>query len=174
VTADSLSKMPPVYKLPHRQGTITAANASGITDAASALILTTPEKAERMGWSVFASYEGGVVVGCPPQRMGLGPVHAVQALLRKRTDLALSSFELFELNEAFAAQVLACLRSLDIPRERLNVNGGAIALGHPIGCSGNRVAVTLLHELRRRGGGRGLATLCVSGGLGIAGVFKVD
>jgi acetyl-CoA acetyltransferase len=86
--------------------------------------------------------------------------------------LSLASFDLFELNEAFAAQVLACLRSLDIPLEKLNVNGGSIALGHPIGCSGNRVAVTLLHELRRRGGGRGLASLCVSGGLGVCGVFR--
>lgn len=173
VTAQGLARMAPVYKLAGRPGTITAANASGITDGASALVLTTAEKARAMGWDGWARYEGGVVAGCSPGRMGLGPVHAVQALLRRRTDLSLDSFALFELNEAFAAQVLACLRSLEIPRDRLNVNGGAIALGHPIGCSGNRVAVTLLHELRRRGGGRGLASLCVSGGMGIAGVFKV-
>jgi acetyl-CoA C-acetyltransferase len=174
VTAAGLARMAPVYKLAHRSGTITAANASGITDGASAMVMTTRQKAEQMGWTPFALYEGGVVAGCQPQRMGLGPVHAVEALLKKRADLSLDSFDLVELNEAFAAQVLACLRSLPIPAEKLNVNGGSIALGHPIGCSGNRIAVTLLHELRRRGGGRGLATLCVSGGLGIAGVFSVS
>lgn len=173
VTPESLAKMPPVYKLAHRTGTITAANASGITDGASALVLTTRRRAEEAGWKTFAEYEGGVVVGCQPQRMGLGPVHAVQALLKRRPELTLDSFDLFELNEAFAAQVLACLRSLEIPRDKLNVNGGSIALGHPIGCSGNRISVTLLHELRRRGGGKGLASLCVSGGLGIAGIFSV-
>lgn len=174
VTAEGLAKMPPVYKLSHRTGTITAANASGITDGASALVLTTAKKAQENGWQTLASYHGGVVVGCRPQRMGLGPVHAIEALLQRRPELSLDSFDLFELNEAFAAQVLACLRHLDIPLEKLNVNGGSIALGHPIGCSGNRIAVTLLHELRRRGGGQGLASLCVSGGLGIAGVFRVD
>lgn len=172
VTAEGLAKMAPVYKLTSRTGTITAANASGITDGASALVLTTKAKAEAMGWTAFASYEGGTTVGLSPQRMGLGPVYAVEALLKKRPDLSLESFDLIELNEAFAAQVLACLRKMPISAEKLNVNGGSIALGHPIGCSGNRIAVTLLHELKRRGGGRGLATLCVSGGLGIAGVFS--
>ncbi len=173
VTVDGLAGIGPVYKLASRTGTVTAANASGITDGASALVLTTKAKAEAMGWTAFAHYEGGATVGLQPQRMGLGPVYAVEALLKKRPDLTLESFDLVELNEAFAAQVLACLRSLPIPAEKLNVNGGSIALGHPIGCSGNRIAVTLLHELKRRGGGRGLATLCVSGGLGIAGVFSV-
>ncbi len=174
VTSAGLAKMPPVYKLAHRTGTISAANASGITDGASALVLTTEKKAREMGWSTFARYGGGVTVGCEPERMGLGPVHAVKELFRRRPELSLESFDLFELNEAFAAQVLACLRHLPIPAEKLNVNGGSIALGHPIGCSGNRIVVTLLHELRRRGGGQGLASLCVSGGLGIAGVFQVD
>lgn len=173
VTALGLAKMAPVYKLARRTGTITAANASGITDGASAMILTTKERAKREGWTTFARYDGGVTVGCDPCRMGLGPVHAVTELLRRRKDLSLESFDLIELNEAFAAQALACLRSLPVPAEKLNPNGGAIALGHPIGCSGNRIAVTLLYELQRRGGGRGLATLCVSGGLGIAGVFEV-
>ncbi len=173
VTAAGLASMAPVYKLAKRTGTITAANASGITDGASALVLTTAAKAREMGWETFATYQGGVTVGLEPQRMGLGPVHAVETLLKKRPDLTLESFDLVELNEAFAAQVLACLKSLPIASDRLNVNGGSIALGHPIGCSGNRISVTLLHELRRRGGGLGLATLCVSGGLGIAGVFKV-
>lgn len=173
VTAEGLSKLSPVYKLSKRTGSITAANASGITDGASALIMTTLAKAKEMGWETFATYEGGATVGLQPERMGLGPVYAVKALLNKRTELSLDSFDLVELNEAFAAQALACLRHLPIASEKLNVNGGAIALGHPIGCSGNRISVTLLHELRRRGGGRGLATLCVSGGLGIAGAFTV-
>lgn len=173
VTTEGLAGMSPVYKLASRTGTITAANASGITDGASALVLATKAKADAMGWTTFATYEGGATVGLQPQRMGLGPVYAVEALLKKRPDLTLESFDLVELNEAFAAQVLACLRSLPISPEKLNVNGGSIALGHPIGCSGNRIAVTLLHELKRRGGGRGLASLCVSGGLGIAGVFSV-
>lgn len=173
VTALGLAKMAPVYKLAKRTGTITAANASGITDGASALVLTTKERAEKEGWASFAAYEGGVSVGCDPSRMGLGPVYAVGELFKRRSELSLNSFDLVELNEAFAAQALACLRSLPIAADRLNANGGAIALGHPIGCSGNRIAVTLLHELHRRGGGRGLATLCVSGGMGAAGVFVV-
>jgi acetyl-CoA C-acetyltransferase len=172
ITAEKLTKLKPVYDLQDRDGTITAGNASGITDGASALVLTTPEKAREMGWERLGAYQGGAVVGCDPERMGLGPVHAVKEIER-RFGRNLDSFELVELNEAFAAQVLACQRTLKIPDEKLNPNGGAISLGHPIGCTGNRMAVTLLHELRRRGGGRGLATLCVSGGLGIAGMFEV-
>ncbi len=111
------------------------------------------------------------VVGVDPRRMGLGPVPAVQALL-ERTGAKLEDFGLIELNEAFAAQVLACERELKFDRERLNVNGGAIALGHPIGCTGARMVATLLHEMKRRGVKRGLATLCVSGGLGMAMSFE--
>ena len=171
VTAEKLRKLPPVYKLESRQGTVTAGNASGITDGASALILTTEQKARELGLEEMARYTGGVVVGCPPRKMGLGPVHAVAELERKY-GRSVTDFDIVELNEAFAAQVLACQRTLKIPQEKLNPNGGSIALGHPIGCTGNRMAVTLLHELKRRGGGRGLATLCVSGGFGIAGMFE--
>ncbi len=172
VTAAQLAKLAPVYKLDHRKGSITAGNASGITDGASALVLVSERKAREMTWKALAKYLGGVTVGCAPERMGLGPVHACQRLLSER-QLDWSDIDLVELNEAFAAQVLACQRTLKIPEERLNVNGGAIALGHPIGCTGNRMAVTLLHEMRRRQVGTGLATLCVSGGLGIAGLFSL-
>jgi acetyl-CoA C-acetyltransferase len=172
IRAESLAKLSPVYRLDHREGTVTAANASGITDGASAMILTTERKAAELGLATLGRYTGGVVVGCAPRRMGLGPVHAVNEIER-RYHKKLTNFDVVELNEAFAAQVLACQRTLKIPPEKLNPNGGAIAVGHPIGCTGNRMAVTLLHELRRRGGGSGLATLCVSGGYGIAGMFEV-
>lgn len=171
ITAQGLAKLPPVYKLAHREGTVTAGNASGITDGASAVVLVSERKAAELGATTLARYSGGLVVGCEPARMGLGPVFAVQAL-EKRMGLTLADFDVVELNEAFAAQVIACQRSLQIPEEKLNPNGGAISIGHPIGCTGNRMAVTLVHELRRRGGGRGLATLCVSGGFGAAGVFE--
>lgn len=172
ISAEKLARLGPVYKLEHREGTVTAANASGITDGASAVILVSQRKAEKMGWNSMARYTGGIVSGCGPKRMGLGPVYALEAL-EQRFGKTLSDFDMVELNEAFAAQVIACQRTLKIPSEKLNVNGGAIALGHPIGCTGNRVVVTMLNELKRRGGGKGLATLCVSGGYGIAGMFEV-
>lgn len=171
ITLESLAKLPPVYKLTHREGTITAGNASGITDGASAVVVVSERKAKDLGLNTLARYAGGVVVGCEPARMGLGPVYAVEAL-QKKLGYSVSDFDLVELNEAFAAQVIACQRTLNIAPEKLNPNGGAIAIGHPIGCTGNRMAVTLVHELRRRGGGRGLATLCVSGGFGAAAVFE--
>lgn len=171
ITVESLAKLPPVYKLSYREGTITAGNASGITDGASAVVLVSERKAAELSLTTLARYSGGVVVGCEPARMGLGPVFAVQAV-EKKMGLSLADFDLVELNEAFAAQVIACQRTLAIPAEKLNPNGGAIAIGHPIGCTGNRMAVTMVHELRRRGGGRGLVTLCVSGGFGAAGVFE--
>ncbi len=155
-TLASLAKLQPVFA---REGTITAGNASGITDGASALVLG-PEKG-------LARVVGGVTVALEPERMGLGPVPAVQRYL-ERFGGKVEDFDLIELNEAFAAQVLACQRALGLDPERVNVNGGSIALGHPIGCSGNRVVVTLLHEMLRRGAGKGLATLCVSGGQGVA------
>lgn len=172
MTVEKLAKLGPVYKMESREGTITAGNASGITDGASAVIMVSEKKAQEMGWSSLGAYTGGVVVGCEPARMGIGPVHAVKAL-EERFGYALSDFDVVELNEAFAAQVIACQRSLSIPAAKLNPYGGSIAIGHPIGCTGNRMAVTLLHQLKRRGGGKGLATLCVSGGFGIAGAFEV-
>lgn len=160
VTAEGLGKLPPVFA---KTGTITAGNASGITDGASALVLAA--EGDALAW-----FQESVTVGLEPERMGIGPTLAVPALLAK-TGQKLSDYELVELNEAFAAQVLACLQALPIEADRLNVNGGSIALGHPIGCSGNRIVTTLLHEMARRDARQGMATLCVSGGLGIAASF---
>ena len=160
ITAESLGKLPPVFS---KTGSLTAGNSSGITDGASALVLSTTG-------TPLAWFQDSVTVGLEPQRMGIGPTLAVPALLEK-TGQKLSDFDLVELNEAFAAQVLACLKDLPIADDRLNVNGGSIALGHPIGCSGNRIVTTLLHEMARRDAKQGLATLCVSGGQGIAASF---
>jgi acetyl-CoA C-acetyltransferase len=152
------------------QGTVTAGNASGITDGAAVLVLGSEAEAERLGRTPLAWLEDGVTEGVDPRIMGIGPVPAVRSL-EKRTGRPASDYDLVELNEAFAAQVLAVDRELRFDHDRLNVNGGAIALGHPIGASGARIVVTLLHELRRRGGRAGLATLCVSGGMGVAASF---
>ncbi|MBZ5671708.1 MAG: thiolase family protein [Acidobacteriia bacterium] len=163
-TVEALAKLPPVFS---RSGTITAGNSSGITDAAAALVLVSAEKAKRAARRPLARIVDYATAGVDPRLMGIGPVPAIQKLLYK-TGRRLEEYELIELNEAFAAQVLACDRELHLDRARLNVNGGAIALGHPIGCTGARITVTLLHEMRRRGARRGLATLCVSGGMGMA------
>jgi len=167
-TLEGLAKLPGVFA--KQDGTVTPGNASGITDGAAALVLMTADEAERRGLTPLAEYLDGEVAGTDPKRMGLGPVPATRALFERR-GWTLDDFGLFELNEAFAAQVLACLQELPIPAELLNVNGGAIALGHPIGCTGARIVVTLLHEMQRRGTDRGLATLCVSGGLGMTAAF---
>ena len=159
---ESLAKLPPVFE---KGGTVTAGNSSGITDGAAAVVVLSSGAATRLGVTPWARIAGWQVVGVDPAVMGIGPVPAVRAILA-RTGLSLDAIDLVELNEAFAAQVLAVDRELRLDRSRLNVQGGAIALGHPIGCSGARVVVTLLHAMRRRCAARGLATLCVSGGLG--------
>jgi len=164
VTAESLAKLPPVFS---RQGTVTAGNSSGITDGAAALVVVSEEEVTRRGLTPLAWLEDGATVGVDPRIMGIGPVPAVRKL-ESQTGRGLDAYDLVELNEAFAAQVLAVDRELHLDPERLNVNGGAIALGHPIGATGARIAVTLLHEMIRRDAARGLATLCVSGGLGMA------
>jgi acetyl-CoA C-acetyltransferase len=171
-TIESLRKLPPVFKAVDGQpGTITAGTSSGITDGGAALVLTTAAKARDMGIAPMARIIGWASAGVDPKRMGIGPVPAVRRLFA-RTGLTMNDFDLVELNEAFAAQVLAVLRDEPVDRERLNVNGGAIALGHPIGCTGARIVVTLLHEMKKRNARRGLATLCVSGGLGMAMAFE--
>ena len=167
-TLEQLAKLPPVFDA--AAGTVTAGNSSGITDGAAALLLMRAGVAEELGLEPLARVGASVQVGLEPSVMGLGPVPAC-ARLRERNGMAAADYDLVELNEAFAAQVIACDRELRLPRERLNVNGGAIALGHPIGATGARIVVTLLHELARRGGEHGLATLCVSGGLGFATAF---
>ena len=165
-TPESLAKLSPAFS---KTGTVTAGNASGITDGAAALVLASEDWLNRSNPAVAPL--GRIVqyatVGVDPKAMGIGPVPAVRKLL-ERTGQVLENYGLIELNEAFAAQVIACGRELHFDRERLNVNGGAIALGHPIGCTGARIVVTLLHEMKKRGVQRGLATLCVSGGLGVA------
>jgi acetyl-CoA C-acetyltransferase len=164
VTADSLGKLSPVFK---KGGTVTAGNASGITDGAAAVVLASEQEVNASGKTPLAWIRDFVATGVEPRRMGIGPVPAVRALL-ERNDLDLGRIDVIELNEAFAAQVIACERELRFERERVNRNGGSISLGHPIGCSGTRVVVTLVHEMRRSGAKLGVATLCVSGGMGMA------
>lgn len=164
VTAASLSKLPPVFSA---DGTITAGNASGITDAAAAVVLMSEDRARAETREPLAWIKDYVSVGVEPKRMGIGPVPATRKIL-ERNKITLDDVALIELNEAFAAQVLACQRELEFDSDNVNVNGGAISLGHPIGATGTRIVVTLLHEMRRRGAELALATLCVSGGLGMA------
>ncbi|HNJ39822.1 MAG TPA: thiolase family protein [Acidobacteriota bacterium] len=161
---EDLAKLPPVFS---KTGTVAAGNSSGITDGAAAVVVLSEEAVTTHHISPLARVVGYATVGLDPNVMGLGPVPATKKLL-DRQQLSLDDIDLIELNEAFAAQVIACDRELGLDPERLNVNGGAIALGHPIGCTGTRIVVTLLHEMKRRQMRRGLATLCVSGGLGIA------
>jgi len=160
----AIAKLPPVFK---KDGSVTAGNASGITDGAAAVVLASEDVVNETGRAPLGWIRDFVAVGVEPRRMGIGPVPAVKALL-ERNQLTLSDIELIELNEAFAAQVIACERELKFDRERVNVNGGSISLGHPIGCSGARIVVTLLHQMRRSGAKRGVATLCISGGMGMA------
>jgi acetyl-CoA C-acetyltransferase len=167
-TIESLRKLPLVFEpVDGHTGIITAGSSSGITDGGAAVVLASEDQAKRRGVKPLARILGWATVGVDPRLMGIGPVPAI-AKLFKDTGLTMNDFDLIELNEAFAPQVLAVLRDVPMPLDRLNVNGGAIALGHPIGCTGTRIIVTLLYEMRRRGARRGLATLCVSGGLGIA------
>ncbi len=148
-------------------GCITAGNASGINDGAAALLVAEADRASEMGWSPRARIVGTAWAGVEPEFMGIGPVPAVQQLC-DRTGIALADFDLIELNEAFAAQALAVIRELGMDPERVNVNGSGVALGHPIGATGARIVVTLLHEMEKRDVRLGLATLCVGGGMGIA------
>ncbi len=161
---EEMAKLKPAFK---KDGTITAGNASAITDGAAAVLVLSEEAAQRHGVMPQAAVLGYTSVGVDPARMGIAPVPAVRKLL-DRHRLALEQIDVIELNEAFASQVLACDRELRFDRERLNVNGGGIALGHPTGCSGTRILVTLVHELARVKGRYGIATLCVSGGQGMA------
>jgi acetyl-CoA acetyltransferase family protein len=152
-------------------GTVTAGNSSGINDGAAALVIASEERARELGVEPLAAFVGSAVAGVDPRVMGIGPVPAVQKLLG-RAGVTVGELDLVELNEAFASQSLAVIRELGLDPEKVNVNGGAIALGHPLGMSGARLVVTLLHELRRRGGRYGLATLCVGVGQGQAALFQ--
>jgi acetyl-CoA C-acetyltransferase len=168
-TADALSKLRTAFR--GDGGTVTAGNASGVNDGAAALIVMSASKADERGLRTFGTVESYASVGVDPKIMGIGPVPAVRKALA-RAGLQLKDIDLFELNEAFAAQSLAVLTELDIGQELINPNGGAIAIGHPIGASGGRILVTLLHEMRRRDSRRGVAALCVGGGQGQAAVIR--
>jgi len=162
-TLEDLAKLPPVFS---KDGTVTAGNSSGITDGAAAVVVLSEEGVNRFGTKPQVRIVDYEITGVAPDIMGIGPVPAVRSLLQ-RQGLNLTQIDLIELNEAFAAQVIACDRELGFTAERLNVNGGAIALGHPIGCTGVRITVTLVHEMQKRQAKLGLATLCVSGGMGL-------
>jgi acetyl-CoA C-acetyltransferase len=168
-TAEALARLPPVFD--PEGGTVHAGNSSGITDGAAALVLATEEEVAKAGVEPLGRVVAWTSSGVEPSRMGIGPVPAIRALL-ERTKLHLSDIDVIELNEAFAVQVIACARELPLDMARVNVNGGAIALGHPIGATGARIAATLLHEMKRRGAKRGMATLCVSGGMGMSVLFE--
>jgi acetyl-CoA C-acetyltransferase len=163
-TLADLAKLPPVF---YKGGSVTAGNSSGITDGAAALVVLSEDGLKRAGVKPQARIVDYEISGVAPEIMGIGPVPAIRALLA-RQNMTLHQMDLIELNEAFAAQVIACDRELGFDAERLNVNGGAIALGHPIGCTGVRITTTLVHEMEKREAKLGLATLCVSGGMGLA------
>jgi 3-oxoadipyl-CoA thiolase len=168
-TLEKLARLEPAFR---PGGTVTAGNASTLNDGAAALIVCSEERAKRQGWKPLARVVAGAAAGVDPRYMGIGPVPATQKALA-RAGWSVSDVAVAELNEAFASQVLACLRELPIARERVNVNGGAVALGHPLGCSGARIVGTLIHEMRRRGAARGLAAMCIGVGQGIAGLFEL-
>ncbi len=167
-SAAALAGLKPAF---HVAGTVTAGNSSQTSDGAAALVLVSAEYARAHGLTPLARFVAYATAGVAPELFGIGPVPAVKKVL-KQAGLALGDIDLVELNEAFAAQVLACLAELDIDPARLNVNGGAIALGHPLGCTGARMTTSIVHELRRRQGRYGLVTMCVGGGMGAAGVFE--
>ncbi len=167
-TAERLAALKPAFRA---GGTVTAGNASGINDGAAALVVASEEKARALGIEPLGAFVASAVAGVDPRVMGIGPIPAVRKLL-ERTGLAASDLDLVELNEAFASQSLQVIRELGLDEERVNVNGGAIALGHPLGMSGARLVVSLMHELGRRGGRYGLATLCVGVGQGQAALFE--
>ena len=167
-TPQALAKLRPAFLV---NGTVTAGNSSQTSDGASALVLTSGALARERGLTPLARFVAFTTAGVKPELFGIGPVPAIRKVL-KLTGLTLDQIDLVELNEAFAAQVLACLKELPIDPDRLNVNGGAIALGHPLGCTGAKLTTTLLYELKRRGGRYGLVSMCVGGGMGAAGIFE--
>ncbi len=167
---EKLAGLRPVFR---EGGTVTAGNASGLNDGAAALLVMAEAEAGARGLRPMARYIASAVVGVEPQMMGLGPIPATRKVLA-RVGLSIEDVDLVELNEAFAAQSIACIEELGLNPDRVNVNGGAIALGHPLGCSGAKILTTLIHELRRRGGGIGLATMCIGVGQGIATLVEVD
>jgi acetyl-CoA acyltransferase len=167
-TLEGLAKLPAVFA---QGGSVTAGNSSPISDGAAACLVMSRDKANQLGIKPLGVFRAYVTVGVDPEIMGIGPLPAVQKLLAK-TGLSIKDIDLFEMNEAFAAQAVYCARELGIPEDRLNVNGGAIALGHPLGCTGAKLTATALYELRRRGGRYAIVTMCIGGGQGAAGLFE--
>jgi acetyl-CoA acyltransferase len=165
---EALAKLRPAF---HAAGSVTAGNSSQTSDGAAAVIVTSAQRARELGLAPMARFVTFATAGVEPERFGIGPVPAIRKAL-KLAGLTLDQIDLIELNEAFAAQVLACLKELPIDPDRLNVNGGAIALGHPLGCTGAKLTTTLLHEMKRRNARYGLVTMCVGGGMGAAGIFE--
>ncbi len=168
-TAEGLAKLKPAFKV---NGTVTAGNASPYSDGAAALVLMRRSRADAQGLRPLARFVDFAVAGVAPDIMGVGPLKAVPKVL-SRAGMRMSDLDLIEFNEAFAAQVLAVVRELGMPEDKVNVNGGAIALGHPLGATGAKLTTQLIHELGRRGGGHGLVTMCIGGGMGAAGIFEV-
>lgn len=169
-TPEALAKLKPSFA---REGTVTAGNASQMSDGAAAVVVMSRERAELLGIKPLALFRAYSVAGVAPEIMGIGPIEAIPKALA-RSGLTLEQIDLFELNEAFAAQCLPIIRELGIDPAIVNVNGGAIALGHPLGCTGAKLSVSLIHELLRRGGGTGVVSMCVGGGMGAAGVFTAE
>ena len=170
ITKEGLAKLRPAFK---KDGMVTAGNASGINDGAAALIVMSEEKAKELGVTPMATWIGGELAGCDPAIMGIGPVYSTRKVMKK-LGMEIGDFDLIEANEAFAAQSVAVGKDLGFDLSKLNVNGGAIALGHPVGASGCRILVTLLHEMQKRDAKKGLATLCIGGGMGCSAVVKRD
>ncbi len=167
-TLEKLAALKPAFR---KGGSVTAGNAAGINDGSAALVMMSASHARQLGLRPRARIVASAVAGVDPAYMGLGPIPATRKVLQ-RAGLSINDLDLIEINEAFASQSLQCVRELEIDQEKLNVNGGAIALGHPLGCSGARIVTTLLHELERRGGRYGLATMCIGVGQGIATVIE--
>jgi acetyl-CoA acyltransferase len=165
---EALAKLKPAF---HASGTVTAGNSSQTSDGAAATVVMSAERARALNLQPLARFVAFATAGVDPERFGIGPVPAIKKVLAL-AGLTLDDIGLIELNEAFAAQVLACLQALPIDPARLNVNGGAIALGHPLGCTGAKLTATLLHEMRRRNVRYGMVTMCVGGGMGAAGIFE--
>ncbi len=165
---EGLAKLRPAF---HAKGTITAGNASQMSDGAAACVVMSDERARQLDLKPLARFVAYATAGCPPEEMGIGPVYAIPKVL-KQAGLKVEDIDVIELNEAFAAQSLAVIKTLGLDPERVNVNGGAIALGHPLGCTGAKLTATILRELERRGGRYGLVTMCVGGGMGAAGIFE--
>ena len=167
-TLEGLAKLRPAFST---DGTVTAGNASPLSDGAAASLVMARETAEALGLPILGTFKHFTTVGVDPAIMGIGPIPAVRKLLAK-TGLSIGDIDLVELNEAFASQSIQVIRELEIPKDRVNVHGGAIALGHPLGCTGAKLSATALHELKRRGGKRAIVTMCIGGGMGAAGLFE--